>query len=195
MKLYLTCVLAGALLLAGCSSSSGPAAKTAQEYVNEGWQAYAAKNYSSALSSFTQALQLDGAMVDAHNGAGWSNGKLNNMTAAATQFDAGLAGDTTNLQIKAGLAFVLSAQKDYASSILRARQVLQADSNWVFGRDLSVSAADLHLLLAADYFATADFQSSLTELQKIEPTFVVNVSTVIGRLALADEIERLRALV
>ena len=167
MKRYLTCAVAGALFLAGCSSSSGPAAKTAQQLVNEGWQAYAAKDYSGALSSFTQALQTDGAMVDAHNGAGWSNGKLNNMTGATTQFNAGLAGDTSNLQIKAGLAFVLSAQKDYGSSILRARQVLQADSNWVFGRDLSVSAADLHLLLAADYFANADFASSLAELQTI----------------------------
>ncbi len=195
MKLLFSGMVAGALLLAGCSSGSGPATKTAQELVNEGWQAYAAKNYASALSSFTQALQQDGGMVDAHNGAGWSNGKLNDLTAASAQFNAGLAGDTSNLQIKAGLAFVLNAQKNYASSILRARQVLQADSNWVFGRDLSVSAPDLHLLLSADYFATADFASSLAELQKIEPSFVVNVSTVIGRLALADEIERLRALV
>ncbi len=196
MKLPVLGALTCALLFASCSSNSGgPSTKTPQQLINEGWQAYAAKNYASALASFTQALQQNASLPDAHNGAGWSNGKLNNMADAGAQFNAGLALDTSNLQIKAGLAFVLNAQKNYSSSIGRAGEVLQADSNWVFGRDLSVTATDLHLLLAEDYFAMADFASSLAEVQKLEPGFIVNVGSVIGRLALADEIERLRSLV
>ncbi|MBI3365777.1 MAG: tetratricopeptide repeat protein [Ignavibacteriae bacterium] len=195
-SLALILLLFFGFVFSSCSGSDGggPAQKTAEQLTTEGWQAYGAKNYQDALARFTEALQLNGNFADAHNGAGWANAKLNAMDAAVTSFTTGLTKDPANLQMKAGLAFVYSVQKNYALSIQRTQEVLAADSSWSFSRDLSISASDLHLLLAADYFAQGNFGASLQEVRLLE-SFTVNVNTASGQAALSDEIEKLRTRV
>jgi tetratricopeptide (TPR) repeat protein len=190
-------------VVVSCSSDGGgPTVKTPDELLKAGWQAYSQKNYPNALNLFSQAISARANFMDAYNGAGWANAKLNQMTDALNQYTIGINADTIHLQIKAqieaGLAFVDNTQKSYSSSIYWAGQVLQADSNWIFTRDLTVSAADLFILRAEDYFALAKFDSSLLEVQKLDGrdsvNFSANVSTDVGRMALVNEIERLRSI-
>jgi len=185
------------VMIGGCSSGGGdgPPQKTAGQLTTQGWSAYSAKNYTDASAHFAEALTLDANFADAYNGAGWSNAKLNAMSAAETSFTTGLTKDPTNVQIKAGLAFVYSVQKEYALSIQRGNEVLAADSGWSFSRDLSIGAADIHLMLAEDYFAQGDFSASLQQVQRLNALFNANVTTPSGRAALSAEIERLRATV
>jgi tetratricopeptide (TPR) repeat protein len=171
-----------------------PTPKTPEQLLSEGWDAFTLKNYSLALTDFTAAIQGNTNLVDAYNGSGWTNAKLNALAASVTSFTDGLSKDTTRIAIKAGLAFVYNAQKQYQLSIDRALAVFQADPNWVFSHDLSISVSTLHILLAEDYFALANFTASYLQVQVVNPSFVADVSTRTGQSALAAEIERLRSL-
>jgi tetratricopeptide (TPR) repeat protein len=204
MKKLMIVLSVGGLLwmLASCSNNGGgPTVKTPDQLVADGWQAYKQKNYQSALNSFTQAIQARTTYMDAYNGAGWSDAKLSQMTDAYDQFTLGFNIDTTNQalrkQFEAGFALIYNTQKNYPTSVFWAGQVLQGDSNWIFTRDLSLSAADLYILLAEDYFAMAKFDSSLYEVQMVDTrdsvSFTPNISNDLGRIQLADEIERLRS--
>jgi len=188
------CFLTGQLFWA-CSSGGGdgPPAKTPEQYLAEGWQAYAGRNYQLAFGDFNSAMQGNSNLTDAFNGAGWASAKLNSLVRSVADFRNGLAKDSGNVQMKAGLSLVFNAQKLYDSSIVRAGQALAAAPNWVFTRDTSVNASDLHLLLAEDYFAQTppNFAASLAQVQVLNPSFAADVSAIAGQTALAIEIERL----
>ena len=182
--------------LSSCSSGGDePSPPTAPELVAQGWQSYVSKDYQSALDKFTQAIGLDGGFVDAYNGAGWAQAKLNRLSNSLTSFTTGHGKDSTNLEINAGMAIVLSAQHNYAQSALHATAVITAQPGWSFSHDATLSTADLHLLLAEDYFAMANYSSSLAEVKLLNSTFDADILTVAGKTLLAQEIERLRSLV
>ena len=169
--------------------------KTASDLIVEGWQAFAGRNYRLAGSLFAGALGKDSTIIDAYLGAGWSHARLNDLTTAALDFNTGLGRSSTNLDLNAGLAFVFNAQKLYAQSENLALNVIQVNPGWSFSRDTSVSTSDLHLLLAQDYFAEARYDLSLQQVKILNPSFIItDVSTVSGQTALAQEIERLRAI-
>ena len=188
------CFLTGQLFWA-CSSGGGdgPPAKTPEQLLSEGWQAYASHNYTLALTDFNSAAQGNSNLVDAFNGAGWANAKLNSLAASVVDFRNGLTKNGSNVQMKAGLSLVFNAQKLYDSSIVRAGEVLAADPAWVFTRDTSLNASDLHLLLAEDYFAQVppNFAASLAQVQILDPSFTADVSGITGQAALAQRIEDL----
>ena len=188
-------VLLSCIMLWSCSKNeTGPSVVTPEQLVAQGWQAYAGRSYQLALDRFAEALRANPNLVDAYNGSGWANAKLDSLTASVAGFSSGLLKDSTNLQIKAGLSFVYNAQKQYVFSISRASQVLQADPNWRFSRDTSANFSDLHVLLAEDYFAVADFDSSLIQVRVLNSSFNADVTFLAGQSALANEIERLRGL-
>ncbi len=188
-------ILWGSLCVVSCKNdSSSPPEKTAQQLVTEGWQKFSTKDYHGALSSFNQAISTDPSIVDAYNGAGWSNARLSDATNAIVRFNGGATRDANNLEIKAGLAFAWSAQKDYSQSITYAAAVIQADGNWTFSHDASVTVRTLHLLLAENYFAQANYTASLQQVQVLNSSFVADVSTIAGQTALGEEIERLRSV-
>ena len=85
-----------------------------------------------------------------------------------------------------------NAQKDYTRSNQRADDALALNSNWVFTYDSSLSAADLHVLKAENYFLLGEFAESLAEVQILNPNFSADVSTNAGQAALAQEIENLK---
>jgi hypothetical protein len=185
-----------------CSSDDSPPPKTAQELLTEGWQGYAGHDYQLAVDRFNAAISADGSLADAYNGSGWANAKRDLLDASVNAFNSGLLRAPSNLQMKAGYAFVLNARRStpnhYQLSINNALAVLLADSTWKFSRDTSINASDLQLLLAEDYFAIADFNSSLIQAKalnaKLSTTFDADVTTTAGQTALANEIERLRTL-
>jgi tetratricopeptide (TPR) repeat protein len=182
-------------VLAGCSNGGDTEELTASELAAKGWEAYAAKDYPTALARFNESVSKDASYADAYNGLGWTASQLNDLPAAVTHFSAGIARSATLLDLRAGIAFVYNAQKNYLSSAQRGLEVIQTNPTWVFMRDRSVSASDVRLLLAADYFAVADYANALQQVQILSPGFSADVATVAGQRALAEEIERLRSVV
>ncbi len=185
------------LVALSCKSGGGSDEKSAAQLVSEGWSAYAAGDYSTATSDFSQAIAKDPGLADAYNGAGWSYAKAGSPATSYDEFTSGLSRDASNLDMRAGRAFASNAKKAYAISIADADSVLSSNASWSFSHDPSVSAADLHLLLAEDYFAESspDYVASLHQVQLLNPSFAPDVSTVAGQSALAHEIERLRSVV
>lgn len=185
---------AAGLLWGACSKDQTSPPVTADALINQGWQAYAAHNYQGALDKFTAALGMDPNNVDAHNGVGWASAKKDDLAGSLTAFMLGRTRDSTNLQINAGLSVVYNAQKDYPSSIERGSYVLQSNPQWSFSRDTSVNSFDLNVIIAEDYFALADFASSLAAVKILNPSFNADVTQLSGQSALAKEIERLSSL-
>ena len=180
------------VVLESCGKGgTGPEDKTPAQLVSEGWQAFLARNYQPAVGLFGEAISKDANYVDAYNGAGWSNAKLNSLSAAINNFALGYARDPNNLEIKAGLSFVYNADKDYDQSIVLAKDVVQANPNWVFSRSPSIDVSDLRLLLAENYFAIAEFDSSYDQVYMLDSTFTADVSTIAGQTLLAQRIEKL----
>ena len=195
-RFFLVVLVAWCVIVVGCSGGgSDPLDKTAAQLTAEGWQAFSVKNYPLANSKFVEALARDANFIDANNGSGWANARLNALSAAAAAFSTGRGKAPANLEIITGLAFVENAQKNYASSIIDANAVLQANPNWIFSRDASVSSMDLHLLLAENYFAQANYTSSLQQVQLLNSAFSADPSTSGGQDAIARELERLRSIV
>ena len=191
------------IAITGCQKdTTGTPNKTAAQYTADGWGASSGASYQAALTSFNSAISEDGNYVDAYNGAGWANAKLNLPSSAVSNFTNGLTKDTNapdslSVEMNAGLAFAYNAQKNYTQSISSALSVLGSNSNWAFVHNASINAAELHLLLAEDYFAQSspDYVSSLHQVQIIDPAFAADVSTVAGQTALAGEIEQLRSII
>ena len=182
------------LLLGACSQSGEPEEKTAAQLAADGWKAYSAHDYQTAASTFAEAIGKDANLVDGYDGAGWANAKLDSLTAAVSNFRTGMNKDSLNLEIKAGLSLVYNAQKNYSGSISLARDVIRSNSAWSFSHDASVGASSLRLLLAEDYFALAEYDLSLQQIQVLNPSFTADVSTVSGQGAVGQEIERLRGI-
>ncbi len=185
-------VAAAMVIFASCKSSEGGPTKTPEELIAAGWQYYLSHDYTNAADQFNQALAQNNHLVDAYNGLGWSRAKLGQIATAVTNFATGFGMDTSNLDIRAGLAFAYNAQKSYAQSISSALAVLAVNMNWTFSHDNTVNASQLQLVLAEDYFATADYASSLARVQVLDPVFTANVTTIQGQTELAQEIESLR---
>jgi len=68
-------VAAGLLLMAGCGNYNPdlPDPIGAQGYVNDGWAAYAAGDYSLALTDFQSAIDADVTLPAGYVGAGWAS--------------------------------------------------------------------------------------------------------------------------
>ena len=186
-----------ALVWWGCQVDSPPPPETAQQLVDDGWAQYATANYQGARDLFNQASALDGSVVDAYNGAGWSSAKLNDLSTAMESFGLGQVKDTSNLEIRAGIGIIENARKNYAFSDSSVLSVLSENSSWVFSRDTSINSLDLHLLLAENFFAEAEYELSRDQVHLLDPSFpsALDVTTVAGRTALAMAIENLRAVI
>jgi len=182
-------------ILAGCQSGDGGGGgETADQLVKDGWGAFISRDYKTAVSKFNQAITMNGALVDAYNGAGWSYAKLDSLNSSVTKFDTGLLRDSVNTEINAGLGIVQNALKAYQSSIQYTRSVLQQNPSWIFSRDNTINSSDLQVLLAEDFYAISSYDSSLAHIRILNSSFNADVSTFAGQKSLSQEIEVLRAL-
>lgn len=195
MTKRLTGLLLLGVLFAACSKDNSSDNKSATQLITEGWQAYSARDYTTAASDFAQAVAKDANQVDGYNGAGWSNAKLFDLTKASSGFTSGLARDSSNAELQAGIAFVYSAQKNYAQSVVYALKVVTANPSWTFSHDATITVSTLHLLLAEDYFAQAAYDLSLQQVVILNPSFNADPTSVSGQTSIAKEIERLRSIV
>lgn len=189
------------LLSFGCGKKKttvGPVPPTAEELTKTGWAKFEGKYYESAISHFDSAITTNANYSEGYCGLGWCYAMLSDTSLSVKNFKKCMSftnPDSIALWAKAGLAFAYDAEKLYDQTIDNAKEVLEADSSWKFSHDTTCSASDLHLLLAECYYAKGEFDSSLAEVQILNPGFFVYVNTAEGRGTLADEIERLRRFV
>jgi tetratricopeptide (TPR) repeat protein len=196
MKLLIAFLLALSVTAhTGCSSSTDDDEKSPEQLVDEGWQAFGSGNYSEAASRFDEAITKNGNYVEAYDGAGWSYSKLGSLTPAENRFLTGFRKDSTNYEIRAGLAFLYHAQQRYIESAQLIEMLLGQGANWTFRGDASIGMDDVRLLLAEDYFALANYAECIAHVQILNPAFTADVTTVSGQAALAQEIERLKTIV
>jgi tetratricopeptide (TPR) repeat protein len=193
MKKYVILIIL-LTFVSSCKEDATSPGQTSDELTGSGWSEYESGNYQNALSSFNKAIEKDTSFTEAYNGAGWANAKLSNLDDAYASFNNCLRYSSQHLDAKAGLAFVLNAQKHYSSAITRAIEVLTASPNWIFAHNSTIDASDLHLIIAESYFALANYSSSLSEVKKLNPAFNADITTQAGIAALASEIERLVAI-
>jgi len=182
----------GFVVLAGCRKRIAPAT---DDYAEYGWTVINDGNYTSALTQFQDALQLDPENADAYNGLGWIFSRMNEPDSALVYFNTGMGLATPasqiQLEIYTGRAFSYHAKQQYLSGIDDCNEVLATDSNFVFSRDTTVTANSVAALLAANYFGVGDFTNALLAVQVVDPTFQVDVNTETGLAALAAKIEAL----
>jgi tetratricopeptide (TPR) repeat protein len=185
------------LLIINCELQDGitPPDENVEELVNEGWEQFKSGNYQLALETFQDAIARDNNYAEAYNGAGWASARLTNLSNAVSYFTQCISLNASLVTAHAGLAFVYNAQKEYESAINSANKALSLRSNWLFTYDESIGYKDLHLILAASYFALGNFSQSLAQVQKLNPSFTADFNTYEGKSALAEEIERLRGIV
>ena len=183
-----------------CEEESGfkPPVKEAEVLTEEGWIKFEYGTYNSyqnALIKFEEAIAKDSSYAEPYCGAGWANARLSNLSDAVTYFTNCISLSPSHADAHAGLASVYNAQKEYQLSINSVNSTLSIELKWVFAHDQSVSHYDLRLLTAGGYFAMGNLGECLSQVQILNPVFVVDVFTFEGRTALAKEIKRLGGII
>ncbi|MBN1155689.1 hypothetical protein JXB12_12295 [candidate division KSB1 bacterium] len=185
------------VFLGSCGNDNGftPPPKDAQILVEEGWEKFSYRGYQNALSKFEEAITKDDTYAEAYCGAGWAAARIPDLPLATDYFTQCIALDADYADAYAGLAFVYNASKLYQNSITSAQTVLTINDTWSFTHDITLDYKDICLILAENYFALGDLSSSLAQVKILNPAFNANISSFEGKQALADEIERLRAII
>jgi tetratricopeptide (TPR) repeat protein len=176
-------------VLSGCGGGSSPSAY--DDLMAAGWTSFQQGEFDDAVGSFGQARAKDPGRTEAYTGLGWARLKLDDQSTAGDEFEAGDAAGDVPADHYGGWAFLLGALGDFAGSNTRIQSALGLDATWEFTYDPAVNSMDLHLLAAQNHFLLGDFAASLLSVQAIEPSFVANVATAEGRIALGHEIEAL----
>jgi tetratricopeptide (TPR) repeat protein len=177
------------LLLIALSISCGGDGSTEPRVVSEGeinaliqsgWQLFESKDYSGSEAKFDSAVSLassnslfESLQAEAESGRGWSRANLRKFSSSKIDFTNSLSrtnrNATTDLNSKAGLAFVHHALNEFDLAIQRALEVLALDSNYTFEHDSRVYHKSLRLLLAQSYYTLGDFQKAAEQLDILEP--------------------------
>ena len=189
------------LLLVGCSKEEkvslvSPA--SVESKVEAGWADYAAGRYEAAAVQFESVLTQDASYLDAYNGLGWSSFRQGEFAEAIDYFEfllplrdsePALAADAY-----AGLAAVYMTQNEDVHAIISAWEVLSiAGESYVFTHDPSITAEDIHILLARSIYNTGEFYLSQVEISAVDSTFpppsLIPTSTVIETVEATDSVD------
>ncbi len=164
---------------------------SAQAIADSGWSAFELGDLEGASVCFRRALTRDRARADTYGGLAWAAMRLDSLAIAAVRFERAIRLEPTGADHLGGQASVRAAQGMHAQAVELANAALTSQPNWVFSHDRRIGAASLRVLLASSYFILGNYRASLSQVQMLNPGFVVDVTTVMGRAALAVEIERL----
>ncbi len=193
MKKYLI-ILTCWMLTAGCKPHDHSGGSPYDRVISEAWTSFTQGDYQSALKSFNEAKKSNPDASEPYAGAGWTYIQLNRLSMAYGEFSAGSAKNDSIPDLFAGWGFVLNAQKDYAGSNTQIATALALSAYWSFSYGLGLSAADLHVTKAENYFMLGDYAHSLAEVKILDSGFDADILTNAGQAALAAEIETLKGL-
>ncbi len=184
---------------------------TAEDMAEYGWELYEAKDFLNSNTWFNDAIVKDDMWKDGYNGLGWSYAKLMVLDSSIAHFKTGLnkEQDTWNptdiqSEILAGLSFAYHAQGNDAKSIEYGRAFLDSTvkplkSGWIFSHDSLLNYLDVRVTLAASYFATGKFDSTILQVTVILDSLnssevAVTDTTLEGRRQMAKQISTLQDL-
>lgn len=191
---FMTIFIVLIIIFGSCKKEEPTSEEIANEALSQGWEKFETGDYNAALANFEEAVNNNSNLIDAYSGLGWTNAKLDEMEEAEELFFEGFQKDTSYVDIVAGLAFVRNAQKYYSSSNNWAQSALYNMNHWYFPHDNSLDYKDVHLLMSENYFALADFESSLLQVQELV-SFTTDVSTQEGITELGLKIEELKSII
>jgi tetratricopeptide (TPR) repeat protein len=160
--------------------------------LDEGWSAFEAGDYASAVTVLTESRNKKPDDPEIRSALGWAFMRLDMLTEAESEFEAGALLINVPADLYAGRAFVLNAQKQYGASNTSISQALSLQPAWLFLHESGLDHEDLAILKAENHFVLGEFQDALTAVQTVNVSFTADVATDAGRGQLAAEIERLR---
>jgi tetratricopeptide (TPR) repeat protein len=185
MKRMWLCLIGMSVLSCADSDSRSP--------LDEGWSAFEAGDYTSAVTVLTEARNKKPDDPEIRSALGWALMRLDMLTEAESEFEAGALLINAPADLYAGRAFVLNAQKQYGASNTSISQALSLQPAWLFLHESGLDHEDLAILKAENHFVLGEFQDALTAVQTVNASFTADVATDAGRGQLAAEIERLRS--
>lgn len=162
------------------------------EVLESGWRNFMNGRYSEAVSEFNRLIHRGALLTEAYTGLGWSYAFMNCLEESVVKYKAALNTQPSSRllsDIYAGLSFVYDALDSYQRCLSATDSI---DSNWVFAYKPALDFNDIILLRAISFYGLGDFSGSLSEVQRLDPSFIADISTIDGRAALADKIEELR---
>ena len=115
---------------------------------DDGWLLYTTHDYRGALSRFDEALRQGCSTTDAYNGKGWVYARMDSLSQAQVQFTLSIEKNLSVVDAFAGRAAVNLELGNYERAIKDAESVLSLKANYVFVRDITVTAWDVHLIIA-----------------------------------------------
>ncbi len=181
------------LVLSGCARIFDPAFVEDllyRQYVQDGWEAFAVKDYHYAIDRFSRAAVKDSLRGEAYAGLGWSYLMLKNFAAADINFARCSRNPDSSYWGYAGWAFLKSVQDSFEISNRYLMMVVNHRERWQFPYGPVLGKVHLWALMAHNYFLLAEYTQSLWAIQNNNPTFSVDVQTPAGLTSLAKEIER-----
>ena len=161
-----------------------------RQYVRDGWEAFAYRDYQYAIERFSRAAAKDSLRGDAFAGLGWTYLMLENFPAADFNFARCARNPDSSYWGYAGWAFLKSVQDSFTVSNHYLRIVIEQVPTWHFPHGLFLRVSHLWALMAHNYFLLGDYNNSLQAIRKVNPSFSANVETPEGLTALALEIEK-----
>ena len=169
--------------------SCGDPDKTADEAVSEGWDAFESGNLEQAIKGFDEAIELDNTTIEAYVGKAFAYALLGSVNLAKQAAEDGLDINENNVDLLAALGLLDNALGNYTASNTSIDDALSQNSAWTFGRGLGLSAQDLHVTQAQNYFSLQNYSAALASMQEVNSNFNPDVNTTDGLALLLSEIE------
>ncbi len=165
MKFRVLCMLFGVIIFSACGSGGGggPSPPSYSETCQTAWSYYESGDYSSAVSEFLEAGDMESGDAEYRIGLGWSYIRLDDLTAAETQLDfaAGLLIED-DLRVNIGLASIAIMENDAAAVVTLLSGHVTGTDGWVHDHDPEIDAVDLHNLLAEAYIISGNIGDQST---------------------------------
>ena len=187
-----TIVVLLSLIVTSCGGGTGAGGTfgSSETLTFEGWETYRgaleAQDYDAAERLFSDALNLDPAFSEAHNGLGWINlqragqadDDLQDRTRltdlARTNFQRAVAANPENADAWAGLTGLELAENNWAAARDAGNQVLALQPRFFSNHD-NIDFRDIHLILAQAYLNLGAFIESSASLDPHNSLFHVDV--------------------
>jgi tetratricopeptide (TPR) repeat protein len=157
----------------------------ADRLINEGWDAISIGNYTTAESSFEQALNeplTEGQRVSAHSGMGWALSKNGEILESIPYFE--IAAERDN-EAKVGLAGALIYRHQTSFDYVRAAEMLGNMPPEKFAPQhsgLGINSAKVHALTALSYALAGDQEQARNYINKAAALDSMMVGTTVDRI-------------
>lgn len=183
--LSIAAALLTVLVLAGCGGGddgdgpTDPTNNTPVEFTSAGWAEFRAGRWPDAMANFEDALALNAAYGPARVGLGWTRLQMATsaaaMLTAAGEFDAAATAGETGADMYAGRAAARlgAGGASLTGAISDAQAALAADPSFTFAHRTSVTAADLHLIVAFARAAQGDLAGALAAGDQVTASGIV----------------------